>query len=49
MAGKKSSIPELHKLAALVLDEGVRHCPHGRPAAVCFSRYEIEKMFGRKD
>jgi DNA mismatch repair protein MutL len=49
MAGKKSAMPELEKLAKLVLHEGVRYCPHGRPAVMRFTRYEIEKMFGRKD
>ena len=49
MAGRKSAMPELAKLAKLVLHGGAHYCPHGRPAVMRFTRYEIEKMFGRKD
>ncbi|MBP0980610.1 MAG: hypothetical protein J5968_00235, partial [Oscillospiraceae bacterium] len=48
MAGKRSAMPELEKLADMVLGEdGVRHCPHGRPVLVSLSKYDVEKMFGR--
>ena len=28
-------------------DPTLRHCPHGRPIAVVFTRRQLEKRFGR--
>lgn len=48
MAGRRSRMPELKRLAEMVLGEnGVRSCPHGRPCLLRFPRRELEKMFGR--
>lgn len=48
MAGKRSAMPELKRLADMVMCEGgVRSCPHGRPVLITLSKYDIEKMFGR--
>lgn len=48
MAGKSSSMPELKRLADMVMSrDGVRNCPHGRPVLITLSKYDVEKMFGR--
>ena len=47
-AGSALSPEEMENVAlmALTLPE-VRNCPHGRPVAVRFTRYQIEKLFKR--
>ena len=48
MAGKRSTMPEMEKLADMVLGESaIRYCPHGRPVLITLSKREVEKMFGR--
>lgn len=47
-AGYKNSTAEMKVLAEAVLyDDAVRYCPHGRPVLLELSKYELEKMFGR--
>lgn len=47
-AGYKNSTAEMKVLAEAVLyDDSVRYCPHGRPVLLELSKYELEKMFGR--
>ncbi len=47
-AGNLSSVPELLALAKAVLeDENIMYCPHGRPVAIELKKKEIEKQFGR--
>ena len=47
-AGNFSSVPELLALAKAVLeDENIMYCPHGRPVAIELKKKEIEKQFGR--
>ena len=47
-AGNISSAPELLALAKAVLeDENIMYCPHGRPVAIELKKKEIEKQFGR--
>ena len=45
-AGYKNSTAEMKVLAEAVLyDEAVRYCPHGRPVAFELKRSELEKQF----
>ena len=47
-AGYKNSTAEMKVLAEAVLyDNDVRYCPHGRPVLLELTKYELEKMFGR--
>ncbi len=47
-AGYKNSTAEMKVLAEAVLyDNEVRYCPHGRPVLLELTKYELEKMFGR--
>ncbi len=47
-AGYKNSTAEMKVLAEAVLyDDDVRYCPHGRPVLLELTKYELEKMFGR--
>lgn len=47
-AGQLTSQEELTQFARQVLaTPSVRNCPHGRPAVIYLSRYELEKMFKR--
>ena len=46
--GKQSPASESEALARRVLDDpNLRHCPHGRPICVVFSRAAIQRAFGR--
>lgn len=46
--GEENSREELQRLALQVWkDPTIRHCPHGRPIAVVFTRRQLEKRFGR--
>ena len=39
---------ELEALLQEVVQNGeIRHCPHGRPVIISFSKQEIERRFGR--
>jgi len=42
------SRPEMERLLAEIEEEGVTHCPHGRPAMRLFAKEEIERWFGRR-
>ena len=47
-ANDKSSICEIEALVKMLANNSsITHCPHGRPIFVEFSKYEIEKLFGR--
>lgn len=47
-ANDKSDIAELTELLRQVYaDDEIRHCPHGRPVVVAFTKAELEKKFGR--
>ena len=45
--GWKSGPEELRALVDRVQRGEVKYCPHGRPVAVKWTRYELEKMFKR--
>ena len=45
MAGTEEGIAELVEQRHLV--EDARHCPHGRPTALVFTREELDKQFKR--
>ena len=48
-AHDKSTPEEMKKIVeAILFDENVRYCPHGRPVAIALKRSEIEKKFGRQ-
>ena len=46
-ANSLSSPEELTRLAKMVIDNEIRYCPHGRPALVKLTKYELEKLFKR--
>ncbi len=47
-ANKNYSLSELEALYKKASSlEGISTCPHGRPISIKFSKYQIEKMFGR--
>jgi len=47
-AGWHTSEKELSALAAMVMEnEGLKHCPHGRPICVSLSKKQLEKQFKR--
>ena len=47
-ANDKNSMPELWEIVQLLRsDSDAKYCPHGRPVAKIFTRYEMEKLFGR--
>lgn len=43
-----TSKEELTELVRLVIDNDIQYCPHGRPALVKLTKYELEKLFKRK-
>ncbi|MCI5801840.1 MAG: DNA mismatch repair endonuclease MutL [Oscillospiraceae bacterium] len=46
--GDSSSREELEEIVRLLReDPEIRHCPHGRPVCIVFSRRDFEKQFGR--
>lgn len=48
-AGDTTTEYEMQRFAEAVLnDESVRYCPHGRPVLIELTKNEIEKQFGRK-
>jgi DNA mismatch repair protein MutL len=47
-AGQRLSSEEIDALVERrALASDVHHCPHGRPAALVFSKAELERQFGR--
>lgn len=47
-AGMVSDPQELQRFAEAVLaDDSIRNCPHGRPCITYLSRYQLEKLFKR--
>ena len=47
-AGMDTDAQELQQFAEAVLaDNEVRNCPHGRPCVTYLSRYQLEKLFKR--
>lgn len=48
-ANDKNTLPELWEIVQLLRsDSEAKYCPHGRPVARIFTRYELEKLFGRQ-
>ena len=48
-ANDKNTLPELWEIVQLLRsDSEAKYCPHGRPIARIFTRYELEKLFGRQ-
>nr|MDD5836893.1 DNA mismatch repair endonuclease MutL [Eubacteriales bacterium] len=47
-AGDKTSPYEMELFVKkLLANPNIRYCPHGRPVMIKFSKYDIEKQFGR--
>ncbi|MBE6949594.1 MAG: DNA mismatch repair endonuclease MutL [Ruminococcaceae bacterium] len=46
-AGKPSTKEELTLLADKVVAGEIKYCPHGRPVAVIFTKYELDRKFKR--
>ena len=47
-ANDSTSVPELTALLHTVIEnDGIRHCPHGRPIVIAFDKSELERRFGR--
>lgn len=46
-AGYFTEKEELEAVAQLVMEDKVRHCPHGRPITASLSKKELEKKFKR--
>lgn len=47
--GKATSLYELTELVNKLFKLGdIRHCPHGRPVTISFTKNDLEKMFGRR-
>lgn len=46
-AGKPSARDELTLLADKVLAGEIKYCPHGRPVAISFTKYELDRKFKR--
>ena len=45
--GQKNGPAELEEVARMVLEGGVKYCPHGRPVAIELTRAQLEKQFKR--
>ena len=45
--GQKNGPAELEEVARMVLEGGVKYCPHGRPVAIELTRTQLEKQFKR--
>ncbi|MDD2956190.1 MAG: DNA mismatch repair protein MutL, partial [Oscillospiraceae bacterium] len=46
--GDRSAREELEEIVQLLReDPAIRHCPHGRPVCIIFSKRDFEKQFGR--
>ncbi len=45
--GQRNGELELEQVARMVMTEGVKYCPHGRPVAIELTRKQLEKQFKR--
>jgi len=45
--GQKNGQAELLEVARMVMEGGVKYCPHGRPVAIELTRKQLEKQFKR--
>ncbi len=45
--GQKNDESELMKVAAAVMEGGVKYCPHGRPVAIEITKAQLEKQIKR--